>query len=114
MSDKDSTVDSARRALLATGAAATAIAATERAFGQAGQGGADAEMRYYERGDVRIRYNDVGSGYPLLLIPGGGLNSSISNFAAARPFNAIEEFKDEFRCITMDLRKYATDIAARE
>lgn len=108
MSEKNSAVDSARRALLATGAAATAIAATERAFGQAGQGGSDVEMSYYERGDVRIRYNDVGSGFPLLLIPGGGLNSSIGNFASGRPFNAIEEFKGEFRCITADLRNSNT------
>jgi len=108
MSEKDSTVDSTRRAILATGAAATAIAATERAFGQAGPGEADAGMSYYERGDVRIRYNDVGSGFPLLLIPGGGLNSSIGNFASGRPFDAIEEFKGEYRCITMDLRNSNT------
>jgi pimeloyl-ACP methyl ester carboxylesterase len=35
-------------------------------------------MPFYERGDVRIHYEEVGSGFPLLLIPGGGLNSSIS------------------------------------
>lgn len=104
MSEKDSTVDSTRRALLATGAAAAAVAATERAFGQADQGGADAGMGFFERGDVRIRYNDVGSGFPLLLIPGGGLNSAISNFSSGRPFNGIEEFDGEYRCITMDLR----------
>jgi hypothetical protein len=34
-------------------------------------------------------------------MPGGGLNSRIRNWATA-PFNAMEEFKDEFRCITMD------------
>ncbi len=104
MSEKDSTVDSTRRALLATGAAAAAVAATERAFGQADQEGADAGMGFFERGDVRIRYNDVGSGFPLLLISGGGMNSSISNFASGRPFNAIEEFRGEYRCITLDLR----------
>lgn len=108
MSEKDSTVDSARRALLATGAAATAIAATERAFGQSSQGEAAAGTGYYENGNVRIRYNDVGSGFPLLLIPGGGLNSSIENFAAGNPFNAIEEFRSEYRCITMDLRNSNT------
>ena len=36
-------------------------------------------------------------------MPGGGLNSRISNWATA-PFNAMEEFTDEFRCITMDQR----------
>ena len=37
-----------------------------------------------------------------MLIAGGGLNSSISGLA--RPFNAIEEFRGEFRCIASDLR----------
>ena len=61
-------------------------------------------MAIYEHGDVRIQYEDTGSGFPLLLIPGGGLNSVISYFPERAPFNAIEEFKDEYRCITMDLR----------
>ncbi len=60
-------------------------------------------MPFYEKGDVRIHYEEAGSGFPLLLIPGGGLNSRISNWATA-PFNALEEFKHEYRCITMDLR----------
>ena len=34
-------------------------------------------MPFYERGEVRIRYEEVGSGFPLMLIPGGGLNSTI-------------------------------------
>src|SRR5215470_19783238 len=60
-------------------------------------------MPFYEKGDVRIHYEEVGSGFPLLLIPGGGLNSSISFWGRAY-FNPMEEFKDDFRCITMDLR----------
>jgi len=59
-------------------------------------------MPYYERGPVRIYYEETGSGLPLLLIPGGGLNSTISRLA--EPFNAIEEFKGEYRCIAADLR----------
>ncbi len=35
-------------------------------------------MPFYARGDVRIHYEKTGSGFPLLLIPGGGLNSTIS------------------------------------
>src|ERR687885_524996 len=61
-------------------------------------------MPFYERGDVRIYYEEAGSGFPLFLIPGGGLNSTISYFSGNAPFNAIEEFKDEYRCITADLR----------
>jgi len=33
-------------------------------------------MPFYERGQVRIHYEEVGSGFPLVVIPGGGLNSS--------------------------------------
>ena len=61
-------------------------------------------MPFYERGDVRIYYEVAGSGFPLLLIPGGGLNSTISFFTGSAPFNAIEDFKDEYRCIVADLR----------
>ena len=61
-------------------------------------------MPFYEKGDVRIHYEEAGSGFPLLLIAGGGLNSTIAFFAGNAPFNAIDEFKNEYRCITMDLR----------
>jgi hypothetical protein len=51
-------------------------------------------MPFYEKGDVRIRYEEAGSGFPLLVTPGGGLNSRISNWPTA-VFNAMEIFKDE-------------------
>jgi pimeloyl-ACP methyl ester carboxylesterase len=96
-------MDSIRRTILATGAAATALAAAPRVFAQqAGQGGAAGA--FYERGAVRIHFEEAGSGFPLLLIPGGGLNSTISFFTRGAPFNPIEEFKAEYRCITSDLR----------
>ena len=60
-------------------------------------------MPFYERGDVRIRYEETGSGFPLLVTPGGGLNSRVSNWPNA-VFNAMEVFKNDFRCITMDQR----------
>lgn len=60
-------------------------------------------MPFYTKGDVRIQYEEVGSGFPLLMTPGGGLNSLISNWPG-QVFNAMEEFKSEFRCITMDQR----------
>ena len=60
-------------------------------------------MPFYESGDVRIRYEEVGSGFPLLVTPGGGLNSRVSNWSAA-VINAMEAFKNDFRCITMDQR----------
>jgi len=61
-------------------------------------------MPFYEKGDVRIHYEEAGSGFPVLFIPGGGLNSNISSLTGFGPFNCMEEFKDDYRCITMDLR----------
>tara|TARA_Y100000815_G_C13320139_1_gene492003 strand:- start:74 stop:829 length:756 start_codon:yes stop_codon:yes gene_type:complete len=61
-------------------------------------------MPFYERGSVRIYYEDVGSGFPLLIIPGGGLNSSISSLNTAVPFNPLERYRNDFRCISADLR----------
>lgn len=60
-------------------------------------------MPFYERGDVRIHYEEVGSGFPLLATPGGGLNS-VADGWPRQVFNAMEVFKDDFRCITMDQR----------
>jgi hypothetical protein len=60
-------------------------------------------FKFYEKGNVRIRYQDVGSGFPLLAIPGGGLNSRMINWPNA-VINVMEEFKNDFRCITMDQR----------
>jgi pimeloyl-ACP methyl ester carboxylesterase len=94
---------STRRTILATGAAATAMAAAQRVFAQqTGKGGAAGS--FYEKGPVRIHYEEAGSGFPLLLVAGGGLNATISFFAQGSPFNAIEEFKGEYRCIASDLR----------
>src|SRR6266852_5308757 len=94
-------MDPVRRKILKAGAAATAMAAAPRVFAQqTGQGGA--AMSFYEKGPVRIHYEEAGSGFPLLLIAGGGLNSTIAGLTS--PFNPIEEFKGEYRCIASDLR----------
>ncbi|HEV7408322.1 MAG TPA: alpha/beta hydrolase, partial [Bradyrhizobium sp.] len=97
-------MDPIRRTILTTGAAATAMAAAPRVFAQqAGHGGT--AMSFFEKGGVRIHFEEAGSGFPLLLIAGGGLNSTISSFSgSSSPFNPIEEFKAEYRCIASDLR----------
>ena len=59
-------------------------------------------MPFYEKGPVRIHYEVAGSGFPLLLIAGGGLNSTIARLKD--PFDAIGEFKGEYRTIAADLR----------
>jgi pimeloyl-ACP methyl ester carboxylesterase len=93
-------IDQVRRNILATGAAAAAMAAAPGALAQqSAPAGAGA---FYEKGPVRIYYEEYGSGYPLLLISGGGLNSTISGLKS--PFDAIGEFKTEYRCIAADLR----------
>jgi pimeloyl-ACP methyl ester carboxylesterase len=95
-------MDPKRRALLAAGAAAAASAAVPRVFAQ--QPRSSGTGTFYEKGSVRIYYEEAGSGIPLLLLPGGGLNATIAFFSGNSPFNAIEEFRGEYRCIAADLR----------
>ena len=94
-------MDPVRRKILKAGAAATAMAAAPGVLGQQ-TGKGSAAMSFYEKGSVRIHYDVFGSGFPLLLIAGGGLNSTIAGLK--NPFDAIEEFKSEYRCIAADLR----------
>jgi pimeloyl-ACP methyl ester carboxylesterase len=61
-------------------------------------------MPLHEKGAVRIWYEDTGAGFPLLILPGGGLNATIANMTEKGPFDAVGMFSDEYRCITMDLR----------
>ena len=62
-------------------------------------------MPFFEKGEIRIHYQEAGSGFPLLLIAGGGLNSNISGITGDYPpFNAIKEFGNEYRCVAFDLR----------
>ncbi len=94
-------MDPIRRNIIATGAAAAATAAVPQVFAQA-QGGP--VISFYEKGNVRIRFQDSGGpGYPLLATPGGGLNSRISNWPNA-VINIPEELRNDFRVITMDQR----------
>jgi pimeloyl-ACP methyl ester carboxylesterase len=60
-------------------------------------------MPFYERGNVRIHYEEAGSGFPLLVIPGGGLNSTVKGLEN-HPFNPLGEFNGEYRAIAADLR----------
>jgi pimeloyl-ACP methyl ester carboxylesterase len=102
-------IDSSRRAVLTTGAAAAAATSAPQVFAQAPQAGAPQSLPaglkvgFYEKGNVRIRYAEIGSGFPLLATPGGGLNSRMSNWPAA-VIDIVTEFKNDFRVITMDQR----------
>src|SRR5437667_9112622 len=98
-------MDPIRRNILVTGAAATAMAAARRVLAQqTGKGGA--AVSFYERGPVRIHYEEFGSGFPLLLIAGGGLNAStIAGLIRTSPFNPIDVATGEYRCVASDLRR---------
>ena len=96
-------MDPVRRKLVKAGAAATAMATASSVFPQQTRQG-EAGMSFYERGPVRIHYEEQGKGFPLMLIAGGGLNSTIDGLKNGSPFNPIEEFKGEYRCIAADLR----------
>jgi pimeloyl-ACP methyl ester carboxylesterase len=97
-------IDSTRREILATGAAATAMAAAPRVLAQQQEQGG-AAMSFYEKGPVRIRYEEAGKGFPLLIIAGGGLNSTIAGLSGPQsPYNPVNEFKGEYRTIAADLR----------
>jgi pimeloyl-ACP methyl ester carboxylesterase len=93
-------MDTTRRTILSAGVAAAAAAVAPKLFGQQPSGAG----KFYERGPVRIYYEETGSGFPLLLLPGGGLNANIGFFTGNPPFRAIDEFKGEYRCIAADLR----------
>ena len=97
-------MDTTRRTILATGAAAAAVAAAPGAFAQQPAGQGAAAKSFYQKGDVRIYYEEAGSGFPLLVISGGGLNSTIGYLNKGAPFNPMVEFKNEYRCIAADLR----------
>ena len=64
-------MDSNRRTILTTGAAVAATAAVPQVFAQQGGQGGGATS-FYEKGNVRIHYQEIGSGFPLLVTPGGG------------------------------------------
>jgi pimeloyl-ACP methyl ester carboxylesterase len=106
-------IDSSRRTVLAGSAAAAAASAVPQVFAQTGaqaqSAGAvtglpdGAKVGFYEKGNVRIRYAEIGSGFPLLATPGGGLNSCMAVWARA-VINIPQEFKNDFRIITMDQR----------
>ena len=75
-------MDPTRRKILKAGAAATAMAAAPGVFAQqTGPGGV--ATRFYEKGPVRIRYAEAGSGFPLLLIADGGLNSTMAGLVTS-------------------------------
>jgi len=60
-------MDSIRRNMLTAGAAATAVAAAPRVFAQQTAPGTGAG-KFFEKGAVRIHFEEAGAGFPLLII----------------------------------------------
>jgi hypothetical protein len=50
-------------------------------------------MAVYEKGAVRIHYQDTGTGIPLLILPGGGLNATMSFFKSRSPLMPLKSLK---------------------
>jgi pimeloyl-ACP methyl ester carboxylesterase len=60
-------------------------------------------MPTFERGDVSLYYEEHGSGFPLLLLAPGGMNSTI-DFWGRMPFDPLTSYKAEYHVIAMDQR----------
>lgn len=61
-------------------------------------------MPIFANGPVRIRYEEAGAGFPMLVIPGGGLNATIEKLTGDKSFNPLVEFAGTHRCIALDIR----------
>jgi pimeloyl-ACP methyl ester carboxylesterase len=60
-------------------------------------------MPTIQRDDATIYYEERGSGFPLLLLAPGGLNSTV-DFWSRMALNPLEAFGTDFRVIAMDQR----------
>ena len=60
-------------------------------------------MAEFVRGNISIHYEELGDGFPLLLLAPGGLNSTIDAWARAA-INPLASFSDDFKLIAMDQR----------
>jgi pimeloyl-ACP methyl ester carboxylesterase len=67
-------------------------------------------MSFYERGDVRIHYQELGSGYPVLLFAPGLMRSS-HEIWLRQDLKPHELLPDSFRVISMDQRNAGASTA---
>jgi pimeloyl-ACP methyl ester carboxylesterase len=66
-------------------------------------------MPELKEGDVVIRYEERGAGFPLLLIAPGGMNSSIDWWERAA-FNPLSVYERDFRLVAMDQRNAGASV----
>lgn len=65
--------------------------------------GATRLMAIFEREGVKLSYEEHGTGFPVLVLAPGGMNSTSSVWARF-PWNPIEDLRSDFRLIGMDQR----------
>jgi pimeloyl-ACP methyl ester carboxylesterase len=61
-------------------------------------------MPFIQHGDASIHYEEYGSGYPILLLSPGSLNSTIDAWHNFSPWDPTVELVSEYRVIAMDQR----------
>lgn len=67
-------------------------------------------MAFFEHDDVKIYYEEHGSGFPVLLIAPGGMLSAVSYWQNT-PWNPIEQLSGSYRVIAMDQRNAGQSVA---
>ena len=67
-------------------------------------------MAFFEHDDVKIYYEEHGSGFPILLIAPGGMLSAVSYWQNT-PWNPIEQLSGSYRVIAMDQRNAGQSVA---
>lgn len=97
-------MDQNRRDMLTAAAVTAAVTTAQTALAQPeGTPPGGGRYEFYEKNGVRLRYTKVGSGFPLLALPGRGLNSLMSGWAG-HGINPPENFKNDFTVVTLDVR----------
>jgi pimeloyl-ACP methyl ester carboxylesterase len=66
-------------------------------------------MARFERGRVRIEYEERGEGFPVLLVAPGGMRSAMDLWSRS-PFDPRETLADGFRVIAMDQRNAGASV----
>ena len=67
-------------------------------------------MPIFQRDDIRIYYEQHGTGFPVLLIAPGGMCSSVSRWDKA-PWNPIQQLSPTYHVIAMDQRNAGQSVA---
>jgi pimeloyl-ACP methyl ester carboxylesterase len=67
-------------------------------------------MGMFERGEVRLHYEEHGRGFPVLLIAPGGMRSALSYWEGT-PWNPITQLSPTYRVIAMDQRNAGRSVA---